>query len=82
MQMDRAAVFTSTTLPQAQPTVQVRANTNMNIPQSSRESERPLQRKTNRSFEDPVPLSSFLITRILHWAHLQVRLSYVTFSGA
>lgn len=64
---------------QTQSAVQVVAKINMNVLPIARESERPLQRETNRSFENPVSLSPFLDTHIalqkLHFGESQLKSS-------
>lgn len=55
MQMNLATTLTSTALFRA-----IAANINMNIPQTAREPEHPLQSDTIRPFVDPVSVSIFL----------------------
>lgn len=59
MKMDAAAARTSKPLPQAQLPVQAAANTNINIPQTARESDRPLPSENILPFVDPVFFSFF-----------------------
>lgn len=63
--MDPAAAPTSKPLPQGQPTIQVAANINMNIPPTARESEHLLHRGASRPLVDVVSISFSVNKRIL-----------------
>lgn len=63
-QMDPTSASSTTTLPKTQPSIQIAANTTMNISPPASESDCLLKRESNCSFLNPVFISSVLSTRI------------------
>lgn len=81
MQMNQAVAFSSTPLPHAQPSMQVAANNNMNIPPTARASKRPLLHETIRSYVDLVPFSFSSICAFFSGSFFKGFSNYIMLSG-